>query len=259
MSLQSWQRRFAAQLDAAEPPVESGIQVYHHNVRAQFRKALAMSFPVVADLLGESLFNNLAERFRQRNPSRSGDLHPSGGTFPEFLAADAIVAAGEIRDSTREALAIDLPELARLEWAWQGALIATDQPIIDASSLARFPPEQWPLLRLQLQPSFTVLRWRTPVVGYWQAHREQAASVTAAATTTGPEQAWLVGTPRGPTLQCCNAATAEWLEALATGASLANALDAVERPFEIDITTTLQRLFSHGAVVSVDLRADDHA
>ena len=115
MSLQSWQRRFAAQLDAAETPADPGTQVYHHNVRAQFRKALAMSFPVVADLLGESLFNNLAERFRQRNPSRSGDLHPSGGTFPEFLAADAIVAAGEIRDSTREALAIDLPELARLE------------------------------------------------------------------------------------------------------------------------------------------------
>ena len=43
------------------------------------------------------------------------------------------------------------------------------------------------------------------------------------------------------------------------GASLARALDAAERPAEIDITTTLQHLFSQGAVVSVDLRADDHA
>ena len=37
MSLQSWQRRFAAQLDAAELPEDPGMQVYHHNVRAQFR------------------------------------------------------------------------------------------------------------------------------------------------------------------------------------------------------------------------------
>jgi hypothetical protein len=97
------------------------------------------------------------------------------------------------------------------------------------------------------------------VISYWQAHRERAVPVIAAATAIGPDQAWLIGTPRGPILQHCNAATAEWLEALRAGASLARALDAAERPAEIDITTTLQHLFSQGAVVSVDLRADDHA
>jgi hypothetical protein len=259
MSLQSWQRRFAAQLDAAELPEDPGMQVYHHNVRAQFRKALAVSFPVVADLLGESRFNVLAERFRQRNPSRSGDLHPSGGAFPGFLVDDANAAVGAIIEPTRAALGIDLSELAHLEWAWQCALIATERPSIDASSLSRFPPDRWPSLALQLQPSFTVPRGSTPVISYWQAHRERAVPVIATATAIGPEQAWLIGTPRGPILQHCNAATAEWLEALRAGASLARALDAAERPAEIDITTTLQHLFSQGAVVSVDLRADDHA
>lgn len=264
MSLQSWQRHFAMQLDAADPPEDPGMQVYHHNVRAQFRKALAMSFPLVAGLLGAAPFNALAERFRQRNPSRSGDLHPSGSAFPEFLAAEANAATGEIWESTRAALGIKLSELASLEWAWQSALIAADQPSIDASSLTRFPPEQWPSLGLRLQPSFTVLRWSTPVVSYWQDRRERnslaiSVPVMTAATTSGPEQAWLVGTPRGPTLQRCNAATAEWLEALTAGASLAAALDAAERAAEIDITTTLQRLFSQGAIVSVDLRAEDHA
>ena len=247
MSLQSWQRRFAAQLDSAESPEDPGMQVYHHNVRAQFRKALAMSFPVVAELLGAAPFNVLAERFRQRNPSRSGDLHPSGSAFPAFLAA-------ENKESAIETLGIDLSELATLEWAWQCALIAADRPTIDASSLARFPPAQWPSLRLQLQPSFAVLRWRTAVASYWQAHRDHASSATL-----GPEQAWITGTPRGPILQRCNTATAQWLEALIAGASLATALDATDIAAEIDITTTLQSLFSHGAVVSVDLRAGDHA
>lgn len=259
MSLQSWQRHFAMQLDAADPPEDPGMQVYHHNVRAQFRKALAMSFPVVADLLGASVFNAVAERFRQINPSRSGDLHPSGTNFPAFLASEADTLAAAIKESNRSPFSIDIAELASLEWHWQCALIAADRVAIDVAALSSYRPEQWPSLRLQLQPSFSVLRWHTPVVSYWQAHRERTTSVISDTNMSGPEQAWLAGTPRGPTLQRCNAATAEWLEALTAGASLAAALDAAERAAEIDITTTLQRLFSQGAIVSVDLRAEDHA
>jgi hypothetical protein len=259
MSLQIWQRRFAAQLDAAEPPQDPGMHVYHHNLRAQFRKALAVSFPMVAERLGPVIFDTLAEKFRQRNPSRSGDLHLSGSAFPEFLFADAHTTARAIGESPRTALGIDLAELARLEWAWQSALIAADQPAIGATSLARFPEEHWPSLALRLQPSFAVLRSRTAVISYWEARRERTTSVMPAATRSGPEQAWLVGTPRGPTLQRCNAATAEWLELLSAGASLATALDGSTGVAELDMTTTLQGLFSHGAVVSLDLRADDQA
>lgn len=259
MSLQSWQRRFATQLDAAEIPADPGMQVYHHNVRAQFRKALAMSFPVVADLLGASVFNAVAERFRQINPSRSGDLHPSGTNFPAFLASEADTLAAAIKESNRSPFSIDIAELASLEWHWQCALIAADRVAIDVAALSSYRPEQWPSLRLQLQPSFSVLRWHTPVVSYWQTHRERTTSVMSDTNTSGPEQAWLTGTPRGPILQSCNAATAEWLLALTAGANLATALEAVESGADIDITITLQSLFNHGAVVSVDLRADDHA
>lgn len=259
MNRQSWQRRFAAQLDAAETPADSGMQVYHHNIRAQFRKALAMSFPVVADLLGASVFNALAERFRQINPSRSGDLHPSGEHFPAFLASEADTLAAAIKESNRNLVNIDLAELASLEWAWQCALIAADRTPVDVSALSTYHPEQWPSLRLQLQPSFSVLHWHTPVASYWQAHRERTTSVMSDTNMSGPEQAWLAGTPRGPILQSCNAATAKWLLALAAGANLATALEAVESAADIDITITLHSLFNHGAVVSVDLRANDHA
>ena len=264
MTLQSWQRRFATQLDAAETPADPGMQVYHHHVRAQFRKALAMSFPVIADLLGASVFNAVAERFRQINPSRSGDLHPSGTNFPAFLAAEADTVAGSIKESNRSPFSVDIAELARLEWHWQCALIAADRVAIDVAALSSYRPEQWPSLRLQLQPSFSVLRWHTPVVSYWQTHRERTTSVMSDTNMSdtnmsGPEQAWLAGTPRGPILQSCNAATAEWLLALAAGANLATALEAVESGADIDITIALKSLFNHGAVVSVDLRADDHA
>lgn len=252
MSLQAWQRHFAAQLEATEAPRDPGMQVYHHNLRAQFRKALALSFPVVAGIIGESAFDPLAERFRQRNPSRSGDLHPSGAAFPAFLASEEIALA----------------ELAGLEWAWQCALIAPDRTAIDVSALSRYQPEEWPSLRLRLQPSFSVLRWRTAVVTCWQTHRVRHATPVAGADShqramesprPEPEQAWLVGTPQGPILQGCNATTALWLEALAAGATLATALGAVEQTTEVDALGTLQQLFRHGAVIGVDLRADDHA
>ena len=254
MSLPPWQHRFIAELDAHELPATSGMQVYHHNVRAQFRKALAVSFPMVAELLGPSCFSALAERFRQRNPSRSGDLHPSGTNFPLFLATEL-----EATDTAQ----IDLAELAHLEWAWQCALIAPDQPAIDAASLAAFSAEQWPSLRLKLQPSFTVLRSRSPVMSYWQAQRTQNKHPPR---TSGPEQAWLVGTPRGPVLQRCSAETADWLEAIAAGANLTAALTLLDaqaqndpnQAADLDVAAVLGRLFASGAVVSVEIGADDH-
>ncbi len=255
MTLARWQQRFAAELDAREPPVTPGMQVYHHNVRAQFRKALAVSFPIVAELVGESRFSDLAEQFRQRNPSRSGDLHPSGANFPIFLAT-----APEALDTNH----LDLAELATLEWAWQCALIAPDQPAIDAASLTLFRPEEWPSLRLQFQPSFTVLRSRSPVISYWQAQRTPEKRPQK---TNGPEQAWLVGTPRGPVLQSCNATTADWLDAIAAGASLTTALTTLDEraqsdrtpTAEVDVAAVLHGLFANSAVVHVDLGATDHA
>ena len=255
MSLPPWQQRFAAELDAREPPVTPGMQVYHHNVRAQFRNALRVSFPIVAELVGEARFTTLAKEFRQRNPSRSGDLHPSGANFPIFLATtpDAV-------DTDH----LDLAELATLEWAWQCALIAPDQPAIDAAALAVFRPEEWPSLRLQLQPSLTVLRSRSPVISYWQAQRKPKERPQR---TSGPEQAWLVGTPRGPVLQSCNAGTADWLEAIAAGASLTAALNTIDEraqndstpTTEVDVAAVLHGLFAHGAVVHVNLDAANHA
>jgi len=249
-----WQRQFAAQLDALKTPVDAGMQVYHHNVRAQFSKALRASFPMTAELLGAARFDALAERYRQRNPSRSGDLHPSGAELPAFLG----MPDSSMKDiSERSSRPVDLAELASLEWAWQGALITADEPPIDSSSLAHWRAQDWPLLILKLQPSFRVLRFRSAVVAYWQEHHQPAtnAAVPHPGPLTESHFAWLAGTPQGPILQACDAATGVWLEAIAAGKTLTDALDELDGA-HIDMARTLRTLFGQGVVTAVDLRAN---
>lgn len=251
-----WQQKFVAQLDAPETPVDAGMQIYHHNVRAQFSKALRASFPITAELFGALRFELLAERYRQRNPSRSGDLHPSGADFPAFLD----VSDSTIRDISESALwPVDLAELARLEWAWQCALITVDQPSINASALTDWPQPEWPLLTLQLQPSFQVLRFRSAVVAYWQTHHQISTNTATSQPSLGSDTlaAWLAGTPQGPTLQACDAATATWLEAIARGETLAGALDGLNGA-EIDVAGALRTLFGQGIVVAIALGANQH-
>lgn len=249
-----WQRQFAAQLDALEMPDDAGMQVYHHNVRAQFRKALLASFPMTAELLGAARFDLLAERYRQRNPSRSGDLHPSGAAFSAFLDRPDTPT----RDvSTSDSWPVDLAELASLEWAWQGALIAADEPSINATALARWQPEDWPALTLRLQPSFQVLRFRSAVLTHWQTRHPSSTTIEASrpASLADPRLAWLAGTPQGPILQACDAATADWLEAIVAGQTLAGALDRLDGA-EVEVLATLRTLFGQGVVTAVDLRAN---
>src|SRR5207253_290805 len=119
------------------------IAIYRSTIQANYRKALAATYPVVMRLTGAPFFHAAVDAYAVAMPSASGDLNVYGDRFGEFLAHYAPAA--------------NLPylaDVARLEWAIDEASRAPDaarEPgaVIAALSAAR--ADRLPALRLRLE------------------------------------------------------------------------------------------------------------
>ena len=163
-SLRELQASFAAALrdesaDCSVLPREN-LSIYRNNAAINFRSALALSFPVLRRRVGDDYFRQLAMRYRQGHPSRSGDLHWVGKGFAEFLDEDL--------QGTEYAW---LSDLARLEWSREQAAVAVTHAAISVDALARFAPEQLEHLVFSLQPSLRLHASDFPVFSIWTANQ----------------------------------------------------------------------------------------
>ena len=73
--------------DGNEVSPESRLRVYRNNSRALFEQALQLTYPALCRRVGTDYFRQLVHHYREAHPSRSGDLHDVGRSFPGFLAA----------------------------------------------------------------------------------------------------------------------------------------------------------------------------
>lgn len=178
-SLPELQRAFARAIDGDATSAPSFVHdgaidaaarlgIYANNVRGTFRTALALSYPAVLRIGGETWFAGAAREFRRTSPSRSGDLHPAAAGFPEFLAR-------ELAGTPLVALA----ELARLEWACEEAAVAADASALDLAALAEVPPAEHDTLVLTLHPSCRVVASPHPIVDLWRDEAAGAGSQQA--------------------------------------------------------------------------------
>jgi putative DNA-binding protein len=163
-SLRELQASFAAALRDDSSPCavlpRENLSIYRNNAAHNFRSALESGFPVLRRRVGDDYFRQLAAQFRQRNPSRSGDLHWVGRDFAAFLAE-------HLRGTEYAWLA----DLARLEWSRELAAVALARASIGAEVLARFTPEQLEDLVFSLQPSLRLLASDFPVFSIWAANQ----------------------------------------------------------------------------------------
>src|SRR5262249_43075734 len=123
--------------------------IYRRAVFANYRNALAASYPVVKELVGAPFFNAAVDAFVHDHPSTSGDLNVYGGAFGAFLAAYPHARPLPY-----------LPDVARLEWAIDEANRAADSGHdrnAMIAAMAALPPERLPSLRLKLDPSCRIV------------------------------------------------------------------------------------------------------
>lgn len=137
---------------------ETRLGVYLEAYRLRLEEVLQGDYPKLHALLGDETFAGLCRDYIAAHPSRHFSVRWFGRHLPGYLEAHAPWNGLP-----------QLAELARFEWTLTEVFDAADAPLIDESTLAALPPEQWPGLRLVLHPSVRRLELSWNVVPVWQA------------------------------------------------------------------------------------------
>jgi len=223
------------------------LAVYRNNVVASLIDALADTFEVAQQLVGEAYFRAMAAVFVRQNPPRSRILAHYGQGFPEFI---------EQFDPARPVPY--LADVARLELARVRAYHAADAlPVASAVvGLALADAERIGELRLACHPSVTAFGSRYAVVSLWAAHqgegdleRVDPGRAEAAIVLRQGLDVLVLRSPPG---------AAEFVAAIGRGACLADAASAAMKASDaFDLSATLALLMRHGAITSMQLARRD--
>ena len=202
---------------AREALAERGLLAYRANGTALAERALAASYPVLAQLIGDESFAPLAHHFWRHSPPLRGDVAQWGAGLADFLEAAPQLSTEPF-----------LGDVARIEWALHCAAISADSTIDMASFalLASAAPEQ---VTLTLSDGAMPLASRYPVVSIINAHLHAEPALARAADLLAAgvsEHALVWRQGFKPRLRASTAAEHALVMALQSGFSLDAALAA---------------------------------
>lgn len=252
------QRIFAAALLDPDAPCPAGLTawngsdpiqrfaVYRNNVIVSLIDALAETFPVTQELVGEEFFRAMAGVFARAAPPKSALLAEYGQGFPAFI------------ERFKPARGVPyLADVARLEMLRVRAFHAADADPLppDQISQALADSERLPALRVTCHPSLGVLSSRYAVVSLWAAHQglgdlarvEPGVPETALVARVGLEVQVVALPPGGDAL------VASFLRGLTFGEAAALAASAAA---EFDLTANLALLLRYGVLTDLRLPAE---
>jgi len=155
--LASFQRQFAAIIDQ---PVGGAMAVYRNTVLHGAVEALAANYPVVAQIVGEEMFEGISVEFATAYAPPTPVLALYGAKFPEWIEQQPWVA--------------NLPylaDVARVERLHIESLTAGDgEPLtsVDDTDLSS--------LKLKLHPALRFNWLQTPAMSIWLAHQQAIPS-----------------------------------------------------------------------------------
>jgi hypothetical protein len=139
------------------PP--AALSIYANNARVSFIETLKRTYPAIWRLVGEDYFRQSAREFQHLHPSRSGDLQHVGERFAEYL----VLKHGNDNYAY-------LADVARLEWAYQEALIDIELAPLNLARLALVDSLVYPHLQFSLQPSVRLVESRFPILAIWEVN-----------------------------------------------------------------------------------------
>lgn len=224
------------------------LAVHRNNVVGSLIDALADTFPVVQQQVGDTFFRAMAGVFVRQCPPRSPILAHYGDDFPAFIAqfepARTVVA---------------LADLARLELARVRACHAADaEPLSEAAvRLALATGERTGELRLACHPSLHWVASPHAVVSLWAAH--QGVGDLGSVDLDQPECALVVRQGLEVLVLPAPAGTAAFMAAVRQGGNLgeaaatATAAVAAAGADDFDLAAVLSLLLAHGALTALDL------
>ncbi len=141
------------------------LGVHRNNTRLGLAEALALSYPVVARLVGEDFFAQLARDFLMAHPPLQAPLLAWGREMSAFIA-----------DYEPARSLPYLADVAALETAWNHAYHAAEAAPMAPDRLAAIPPERIGEVHLSLHPSNRFVTSRYPVEAIWRANQPDSAA-----------------------------------------------------------------------------------
>lgn len=240
-SLPELQRSFAAAL--RDPTVACAVQplanldVYRNTANINFREAVVLTYPVVRRRVGDDYFHQLCAHYRQRYPSRSGDLHWAGRDFAAFL--DGHLAGGDYEW---------LADLARLEWSRAECLMSIAAPAVGVEALANISPDALEHVAFGLQPSLRLHESAFPIFTVWLANQRDNAPPSD--QSAGPECGLVQYRYEVVEIRRLEPALFTFLSALHKGSTLGAAATLAAFD-EASLLDALKFIFAEGLVTSV--------
>ena len=214
--------------------VARGLAAYQNNLRLAWRNALAATFPVMVQLIGEDGFTLSARDYAQAYPSQSGDLNEFGQYFPQFIA-----------DYEPLAVYPYLSDVARLEWLWHGAHYAANHTSLRVEDLMAHGTEDWLSAQVRFAPSACLFEANHAAVSIWLAHQAQA---DLASLQVGQREFAIVSRPVWRVeARLIDEAAFVFLQALHSGATFEQAFAMVdEMNLSLDVVALLPVLIDAG-------------
>ena len=215
--------------------------VYRNNVIVSLVDALADTFAVTQDLVGEAFFRAMARVFAYTNPPTSRLLVFYGETFPEFIERFPPAASLPY-----------LADVARLEFLRVRAYHAADvAPVRSEDIVAVLADEdKLPDLGLALHPSLAVLDSAVAVVSLWAVH--QGVGDLATLVPDVPETALVVRDGLDVEVMKIPRATGVFIKAVKRGATLGDAMALAQRSDpDFDATLPLALLIQKSAITAL--------
>jgi len=158
-----FQRDFARALDR---PAQGAMAVYRNTVLHGAVEALRSNYPVVAQIVGEEMFEHVAVDFASTCPPRDPVLALYGGEFADWLVHQSWIADLPY-----------LPDVARVERLHVSSLFAPNEERLRSEYAAQLARLRSASLRLHPAAGFAWLS--TPAMSIWLAHQVPTAAEIA--------------------------------------------------------------------------------
>ena len=133
--------------------------VYRNNVIVSLIDALEAAFPVTCKLVGREFFRAMGGEFVRKFPPKSPLMMLFASELPEFLESFEPVRSLPY-----------LPDVTRLELALRESYHAEDKDPASREAFASIPQERLADARVELAPSFRLLKSEFPIFSIWAAN-----------------------------------------------------------------------------------------
>jgi hypothetical protein len=216
----------------------SRFAVYRNNVQRSLIDALATSYPVTEQLVGDDFFHAMAGAYVQASPPTSPLMSDYGGSFADFIQGFGAAASVPY-----------LADVARLERLRVRAYHAVDTPPMNQQAVLQHLQAQTQLgaSRLRLHPSLATLNSAYAVVAVWAAHQTEGALATL--DPWHAQGALVLRQGLNVKVFAIDGGSVAFINSLNHGAALEMAVaDALEACAEFDLHQCLSLLISHDAI-----------